>query len=78
MKLWDKGTSVNTMVETFTVGNDRELDVYLAQADILGTLAHIEMLNSVGLLSNDELPLLQAELIEIFKNIKKEIYFDKK
>ena len=72
MKLWDKGITTNSMVEQFTVGHDRELDVHLANADILGTLAHIEMLESVGLLDKDELPVLQTELIDIYHRIKTE------
>ena len=70
MKLWDKGITTNSMVEQFTVGHDRELDVYLAHADILGTLAHIEMLESVGLLEKSELDVLQKELISIYLSIK--------
>lgn len=70
MKLWDKGIETNSLVEVFTVGRDRELDVLLAHADILGTLAHIEMLESIGLLQKDELTVLQNELICIYHNIK--------
>ena len=70
MKLWDKGIATNSLVENFTVGRDRELDVNLAQADILGTLAHIEMLESIGLLTKIELSALQKELIRIYHNIK--------
>ena len=62
MKLWDKGTSVDKRIEEFTVGRDRELDVFLAPFDILGTMAHITMLESVGLLSSDELESLLAQL----------------
>ncbi|WP_439181679.1 argininosuccinate lyase [Carboxylicivirga taeanensis] len=67
MKLWDKGTSVNKRIEEFTVGRDRELDVFLAPFDVLGTMAHITMLESVGLLSNDELKELLTELKIIYK-----------
>jgi argininosuccinate lyase len=67
MKLWDKGTTTNEMVEQFTIGKDREMDVYLAKADILGTLAHIRMLESIGLLTKDELALLSKELKSIYK-----------
>jgi argininosuccinate lyase len=70
MKLWDKGFSVNNMVEKFTVGKDRELDVFLAESDILGTLAHIRMLESVNLLGMDELKILTKELIQIYKSVK--------
>ncbi|PIF06248.1 MAG: argininosuccinate lyase, partial [Draconibacterium sp.] len=54
MKLWDKGISVNKAIEDFTVGKDRELDLYLAPFDILGSMAHVTMLNSIGLLENSE------------------------
>lgn len=50
-KLWEKNVTVNTDVETYTVGRDREMDMYLARFDVLGSLAHITMLESVGLLS---------------------------
>jgi argininosuccinate lyase len=71
MKLWDKGYEVNKLVEQFTVGKDRELDVLLAEADILGTLAHIKMLESIGLLEKGELKPLSIELIDIYKKIEK-------
>ncbi|NOY95935.1 MAG: argininosuccinate lyase [Chlorobi bacterium] len=70
MKLWDKGTSVNEMIEQFTVGKDRELDLYLAQYDVVGSIAHIKMLESIGLLGKDELFQLEKELKTIYKNIK--------
>ncbi len=72
MKLWDKGTAVNNLVEQFTVGKDRELDVYIAEADILGTIAHITMLESVGLLETSELKVLVKELVAIYHSIKTE------
>ncbi|HDR52571.1 MAG TPA: argininosuccinate lyase, partial [Mariniphaga anaerophila] len=50
MKLWEKGTTINEAIEKFTVGKDRELDVYLAPYDILGSMAHVTMLESVGLI----------------------------
>lgn len=65
MKLWDKGYSVDDKIVDFTVGLDREMDIYLAPYDILGTMAHITMLESVGLLGSDELPLLLSELKEL-------------
>jgi len=68
MKLWQKNTTVDRFVESFTVGKDKELDVYLAQADILGSMAHIKMLESIGLLSADELTLLLSELRHIYLN----------
>lgn len=65
-KLWDKGFSVDEKIEKFTVGKDRELDIYLAQHDILGTMAHITMLQSVGLLQEDELKHLLEELKSLY------------
>ncbi|MCY1720539.1 argininosuccinate lyase [Prolixibacteraceae bacterium Z1-6] len=62
MKLWDKGTPVNKAIEDFTVGKDRELDLYLASHDILGSMAHVTMLESVGLLEKEELPVLLGQL----------------
>jgi argininosuccinate lyase len=70
MKLWEKGTQVNKVIEKFTVGRDREMDLYLAGSDVLGTIAHIIMLESVGLLSSDELPVLRKELSDIYKLIQ--------
>lgn len=69
MKLWQKNTESLKEVETFTVGKDRELDMFLAPFDVLGSLAHIKMLNSVGLLSNEELAELQNALKDIYKDI---------
>jgi argininosuccinate lyase len=66
MKLWDKGTQVNKAIEDFTVGKDRELDLYLAQYDILGSMAHVTMLESVGLIKKDELPVLLKKLKELY------------
>lgn len=62
MKLWEKAVKVNKDVESYTVGRDREMDVYLAPYDVLGSMAHIRMLESIGLLTKDELSLLLAEL----------------
>jgi argininosuccinate lyase len=70
MKLWDKGTTVNELIENFTVGKDREMDLYLAKFDVLGSLAHAKMLQSINLLSVSELAQLQAELVAIFKVIE--------
>lgn len=66
MKLWEKSVQVNKDVESYTVGRDRELDVYLAPYDVLGTMAHITMLESVGLLGKEELSVLLKELKEIY------------
>ena len=67
MKLWEKSTQVNKKIEKFTVGNDRMLDIYLAKYDILGSMAHILMLQSVGLLSKEELDVLLRELKNIYQ-----------
>jgi len=69
MKLWQKNTDSLKEVETFTVGKDRELDMFLAPFDVLGSLAHIKMLNKVGLLTTDELGELEIALKEIYKDI---------
>ena len=69
MKLWQKDKASLKEVEQFTVGNDRELDIYLAPFDVLGSLAHIKMLESVGLLSEDELQSLEKALKEIYAQI---------
>ena len=65
MKLWDKGFEPDKMIEEFTVGQDRELDLRLAKYDIEGSMAHIRMLNTIGLLENDELEKLLEALEEI-------------
>ena len=70
-KLWEKNVTVNTDVETYTVGRDREMDMYLARFDVLGSLAHITMLQSVGLLTKKELDILTAELRDIYAIIEK-------
>ena len=71
MKLWQKDKASLKEVEIFTVGKDREMDMYLAAFDIQGSLAHIEMLESVGLLTKDELSKLQIELKNIYRQIQK-------
>ncbi|MCQ2217714.1 MAG: argininosuccinate lyase [Paludibacteraceae bacterium] len=65
-KLWDKGKATDAEIEKFTVGRDREMDVYLAKYDVLGSMAHITMLNSIDLIGDDELPVLLAELKKIY------------
>jgi argininosuccinate lyase len=67
MKLWEKGSPVNKAIEEFTVGKDRELDLYLAPFDILGSMAHITMLESVGLIEKEELPVLLQELKKLYR-----------
>ncbi len=69
-KLWEKNTVVNKEIEKFTVGRDRELDLYLAKYDVLGSMAHITMLQSIGLLGADELDVLLAELRLIHDDIE--------
>jgi argininosuccinate lyase len=71
MKLWHKDKASLKEVEAFTVGNDREMDMHLAAFDVLGSLAHIQMLESVGLLTKEELIQLQAELKNIYRQIEK-------
>jgi argininosuccinate lyase len=70
MKLWQKNIASVKEVETFTVGKDRELDLYLAPFDVLGSLAHIQMLQSINLLTSDELNVLQKGLKEMYKDIQ--------
>ena len=65
-KLWEKNFSVNEEIERFTVGRDREMDMYLAKYDVLGSMAHITMLESIGLLEKAELVQLLAELKRIY------------
>ncbi len=64
-KLWEKNVQVNEEIERFTVGHDRELDLFLAEHDVLGSMAHITMLESIGLIGADELPTLLTELRRI-------------
>ncbi len=70
MKLWDKGFSTDKKVDLFTVGNDRELDLILAKYDVIGNIAHAQMLQKVGLLSSAELAALEKELSAILKSIE--------
>ena len=65
-KLWEKNVQVDHEVDEFTVGKDRELDLYLAKYDVLGSMAHITMLESIGLLAKDELDVLLKELRSIY------------
>ena len=66
MKLWEKNFEINKEIERFTVGRDREMDLYLAKYDVLGSMAHITMLESIGLLEKEELQPLLAELKNIY------------
>lgn len=67
MKLWEKSVQVNKDVETYTVGRDREMDIYLAPYDVLGSMAHITMLESIGLLTKEELSVLLKGLKDIYQ-----------
>src|ERR1022692_2573234 len=69
MKLWQKNSVSAKEVDTFTVGKDRELDLYLAPFDVLGSLAHIQMLETIHLLTPEELKELQNGLKEIYQEI---------
>ncbi|RAI99353.1 argininosuccinate lyase [Chitinophaga skermanii] len=70
MKLWQKDKTALAAVEKFTVGKDREMDLYLAPFDVLGSLAHTKMLASVGLLPTEDLDMLQKELKNIYRDIQ--------
>ncbi|HJX71452.1 MAG TPA: argininosuccinate lyase, partial [Bacteroidales bacterium] len=70
MKLWDKGTDMNKLIEGFTIDKDPELDMHLAVFDILGSIAQSKMLHHIGLLTLDELNLITAELQNIFRDVK--------
>ena len=65
-KVWEKNVQVNERIDKFTVGKDREMDLYLAKYDVLGSMAHITMLQSIGLLKEDELKTLLKELKKIY------------
>ena len=69
--LWSKGYDINAEIERFTVGKDREMDLYLAPYDVLGSMAHITMLESIGLLEADELRQLLAELRNIYQQAER-------
>ena len=71
MKLWNKGFEPDKAIEEFTVGNDRELDLRLARYDVIGSMAHIRMLESIGLLGNDELPVLLEALQRILGSVER-------
>ncbi|HLT87338.1 MAG TPA: argininosuccinate lyase [Sphingobacterium sp.] len=69
MKIWQKNIDVDSFVEAFTVGNDRAMDLHLAAADVLGSLAHTQMLNSINLMNDDDLEVVQKELKHIYRDI---------
>lgn len=70
MKIWQKNIDINKDIEIFTVGQDRKLDLEMAAFDVLGSLAHVEMLESIGLLTSDELNKVQDALKQIYKEIE--------
>ena len=70
MKLWDKGTEINALIEAFTIGRDTEMDYFLAEFDVIGSLAHIQMLESIGLITVPEYKVIAYELREIYELIK--------
>ncbi|AQS93386.1 argininosuccinate lyase [Polaribacter sp. BM10] len=70
MKLWDKGFSIDKQIENFTVGNDREIDIHIAKYDVQASLAHAIMLESIGIISTDELKDLKKGLEELAKDIE--------
>jgi len=71
MKLWSKGFDTDKKIDIFTVGNDRELDLQLAKYDVIGNKAHAEMLNKIGLLTDDEIKILIPELDKILEEIER-------
>ena len=71
MKLWQKNTAPTAAVEQFTAGRDREFDRLLARYDVLGSLAHLEMLGAVGLIGPDEVKMLARELKLIYAAIER-------
>lgn len=66
MKLWEKSTQPLEEIDRFTVGHDRELDLYLAPYDVLGSMAHVTMLHSINLIADNELQPLLNELRHIY------------
>jgi argininosuccinate lyase len=68
MKLWEKSVQVDKDIERYTIGRDREMDLYLAPFDVLGSMAHITMLESIGLLTKEELDILLREMKLIYKD----------
>ena len=68
MKLWEKSVQVDKDIERYTIGRDREMDLYLAPFDVLGSMAPITMLESIGLLTRDELDILLAEMKQIYRD----------
>ena len=69
--IWDKGKPVNDLIQRYTVGRDKEMDLMLAKYDVIGSLAHIKMLESIGLLSMQELNTLSEGLIDLLEMINR-------
>jgi argininosuccinate lyase len=74
MKLWEKDFLVQPQIDAFTVGKDREMDLLLAKYDVLGSLAHIQMLESIQLISKNELDVLSTALKNIYQDIEKGLF----
>ena len=74
MKLWEKDFLVQPQIDAFTVGKDREMDLLLAKYDVLGSLAHIQMLESIQLISKNELNVLSVALKNIYQDIEKGLF----
>ncbi|MCL7753377.1 argininosuccinate lyase [Polaribacter sp. Z022] len=74
MKLWDKGFSIDKQIENFTVGNDREIDMHIAKYDVQASLAHAIMLESIGIITTDELTDLKRGLQELASDIENETF----
>ncbi|WP_228852489.1 argininosuccinate lyase [Aegicerativicinus sediminis] len=70
MKLWDKGISIDKKIESFTVGNDREVDIHIAKYDVIASKAHAKMLEKIGILTKDELVKLLEGLDKLMKQIE--------
>jgi argininosuccinate lyase len=66
-KIWEKGIPVDALIEKFTIGKDRELDLVLAPFDVLGSMAHVKMLHSIQLIADNELPEILDELTKIYQ-----------
>lgn len=73
-KLWQKNTQVNSAIEKFTIGRDTEMDMYLASYDVLGSMAHANMLEQVGLLNKEDLAALLIGLKQVYATIEKEAF----
>jgi argininosuccinate lyase len=69
-KLWAKGIPIDEIIEQFTIGKDPQMDMFLAPFDVMGSIAHVKMLNAIQLINDNELLLLVAELINIFREIE--------